>query len=856
MASVHLDQSLADKMVNEAVRTHAEAKFHGNVQRTVQEIQQGNCEVCGSVSGCIARQVGVYLGQMDRNVKAVFMYQPDFSNPRPVLGNEPVPMRKGGINLVAWVGRKSAAFNSLSSTLETVITERRRKMRCKDALASCYVLDIQTVEETEVLENRGQALIVNSPLIRTEQLWKRPEMKGQAEGRLPDSAPKEFALSKTGANPESTFLEALFSEAMAIEQLPVEEMHTFEPRLQEIKVDLIRRLLSDQSRFIEVGREWLTLFDLAEIARRKIGGGQVGGEAAGLILAARILQNELKEPLKSSIKIPESYYLGADLFYAFMAKNQLMRWNYQKYKPDEQIRSEYPLIREAFRAGDFPADILQELAGVLGKIGSKPLIVRSSSLLEDSFGSAFAGKYEFVLCPNQAKPEENLKELVKAIATVYASTLCPEALLYRQIRGLRDYDERMGVLIQPLQGERFERYFLPVAAGVALSRNLYRWAPQIRAEDGFVRMVWGLATSAVERASNNPPRLVALSHPSLQPSDSAHPEWSFCQQFVDVVDLEENCCKTLPVHEVISPQYPPIHLVAQHKESDYFTPLHGRLMQADIPNMAITFNEFLSKTEFAPMLSQTLRTLEKHYHAPVDLGFTVQVLDLEEYPPLLSLSLLHCRRQDYLAGERPAPLPLSLAPEKVLFKTRYMVPRGFITGIQRVLFVTPEGYDRLPDQAARDALRLAIYQLNALLGVKKFICVGPGQWGATNPNQGVYINYADIHNAAALVELYGPLGRSQPDPALGTYAFQDLMEAHIYPLAVSMDQPDSLLNQAFLYETPSQLEKTIKPAPVLAGCLRLIEVAAFAPGCHLEISMDDEKAQAVAYFQPDSPDQR
>src|SRR5665811_1456785 len=115
MASVHLDQSLADKMVHEAVRTHAEAKFHGNVQRTVQEIQQGNCEVCGSVSGCIARQVGVYLGQMDRTVKAVFMYQPDFSNPRPVLGNEPVPMRKGGINLVAWVGRKSAAFNSLSS---------------------------------------------------------------------------------------------------------------------------------------------------------------------------------------------------------------------------------------------------------------------------------------------------------------------------------------------------------------------------------------------------------------------------------------------------------------------------------------------------------------------------------------------------------------------------------------------------------------------------------------------------------------------------------------------------------------------------------------------------------------------
>ena len=321
-----------------------------------------------------------------------------------------------------------------------------------------------------------------------------------------------------------------------------------------------------------------------------------------------------------------------------------------------------------------------------------------------------------------------------------------------------------------------------------------------------------------------------------------------------MVDLEDNCCKTLPVHEVISPSYPPIRLIAQHKEADYFIPLHGRLLQADIPNLAITFNEFLAKTEFAPMLSKILHTLEKHYGAPVDVGFTVQILDLEEYPPALSLSLLHCRRQGYLAGNKPAPLPVALPPEKVAFKTRFMVPRGAISGIRHVLFVTPEGYDRLAGlarQAGRDALRQAIYQLNALLGEKKFICVGPGAWGATNPRLGVYIDYADIHNAAALVELYGQTGRSQPDPALGTYAFQDLMEAAIYPLTVSLDQPDAQFNRAFFYETPSRLEDTIKPAPELAGCLRLIAVADFAPGCHLAISMDDEKALAVAYFRPD-----
>jgi hypothetical protein len=854
MASVHLDQSLADKMINDALRAHAEAKFNGNSQRVLQEIQQGNCEVCGAVSECIARQVGAYLGQMDRTVKAVFRYEPDYARPRLQSGGAQSALRKGGINLVAWVGRRSAAFNSLSSTLETVVSERRRKMRCKDAQAACYVLDIQTVEETETLENRGMSLVVNSPVVRSQQLWKRPEMKGTTDEHLAEPQPKEISLRGGGSNPESTFMEALFSEARAIEQLPAAEMKTFVPRLQEIKLDLIRRLVSDQPRYVEVAQQWLSIPDLAEIVRRKIGGGQIGGEAAGLVLAACILRGELPQGLRSSVKMPQSFYLGADLFYTYMAKNQLMRWNYQKYKPEEQIRSEYPLIREAFRAGDFPADILQELRGVLAKIGPNPLIVRSSSLLEDSFGPAFAGRYEFILCPNQGTPEENLKELVKAIATVYASTLNPEALLYRQVRGLRDYDERMGVLIQPLQGERFGDYFLPVAAGVALSRNLYRWAPQIRAEDGFLRLVWGLATSAVERASNNPPRLVALSHPTLQPVDADHPEWSFCQQMVDVVDLKENCCKTLPVHQLITPQYPPIRLIAQLQESEYFGSLRGRVLQADIPRLAITFDELLGKTEFAPMLRQVLKTLEKHYEAPVDIGFTAQLHDLDEFPPTVSLSILHCRRQEYLSSNKPVPLPAGLTPERVLFKTRFMVPRGFVSNIHQVVFISPQGYDHLSGRAAYEDLRQALSQLNSALEAKQFICVGPGQWAAPNPHMGIDVSYGDVYKTAALVELHGTAGvagHTLPDPALGTYVFHNMMEAAIYPLSLSLDQPDAALNEAFFYEAPNRVEKYIKLAPSLVGCLRLIEVADFAPGCHLEISMNDEKGLAVAYIQPD-----
>jgi phosphoenolpyruvate synthase/pyruvate phosphate dikinase len=163
---------------------------------------------------------------------------------------------------------------------------------------------------------------------------------------------------------------------------------------------------------------------------------------------------------------------------------------------------------------------LVELKDLLENIGKKPLIVRPSSLLEDNFGTAFAGKYDIHFCPNQGSPKDNLEELTHAIAGTFASTLKPEALLYRRSKGLQDYDERMAILIQLVQGDSYGRYFLPHGAGVAFSHNLYRRNQQIRREDGFARLVWGLGTRAVERVGNDYPRPVALSHPTLQPDDT------------------------------------------------------------------------------------------------------------------------------------------------------------------------------------------------------------------------------------------------------------------------------------------------------------------------------------------------
>ncbi|MEJ2752873.1 MAG: PEP/pyruvate-binding domain-containing protein, partial [Chloroflexota bacterium] len=321
-------------------------------------------------------------------------------------------------------------------------------------------------------------------------------------------------------NPEIAPWELLFRQGELYEQLPEDELAAVHHHLEEIKVVLIKRLISDQLPYIGVAKRIFSIADLRRIYRRRIGTGKIGGKSAGFLLAWRILQEpdpETGEDLSDTIEIPDSYFLGTEVLYEFRLKNDLDYLMNQKYRPLPEIREEYPHIVEAHLKGEFPKKIVERLREVLADFGSSPIIVRSSSLLEDNFGYAFAGKYNSYFCPNQGTAEENLEELLHAIKLVFASTLNPDALLYRQKHNLIDYDERMAVLIQRVRGKPYHDYFFPSVAGVAFSENPFRWNPKIRREEGFLRMVWGMGTRAVDRVANDYPRMIALSHPQLRP---------------------------------------------------------------------------------------------------------------------------------------------------------------------------------------------------------------------------------------------------------------------------------------------------------------------------------------------------
>jgi hypothetical protein len=857
MFNVQVDQDLTDKMVEQAIAECAEMAFAGDNRRARRALLQGRCESCKAVTDSLVRQISEFLGQVDRTVKAIYRYEPVEEAQTGLAANGDISPGHAGINLVAWVERKSAALGALVDTLETALSASQTKIGCVKATPACSTLDLQMVDDRDVREKRGFGLLVDAPYFRVKPVWQRPEeplpetVETAGEVRrvqfaLPDSFEPELI-------PESRLLE----HAFAIESIPAGERANLEHHLTELKVTLIRRMISDQLAYIDIAKRWFTVADLQNIYQRRIGFGRVGGKSAGMLLAARILNEVADNEIRAALQVPDSYFLGSDLIYIFMAMNGLMYWNDQKYKPDDQIWAEYGQIQKEFQEGKFPPEILAELEQLLARIDNKPLIVRSSSQLEDNFGTSFAGKYDSFFLPNQGAPEENLAALVNAISRTYASTLKPEALLYRRSKGLQDYDERMAVLIQVVQGEKFGRYFLPHASGVAFSRNIYRWSPQIRREDGFARLVWGLGTRAVQRTGDDYPRLVALSHPTLQPDESAEAIRHYSQQYVDLIDLQDNTFKTLPVHEVLTPGYAPLRLIAQLEQDGYFITPRMLVQSADVPRLAVTFHEFLQRTSFAAMLSRLLRLLEKHFHTSVDVEFTIQIPDPRAIKPAIQVGLLQCRPQSYLKSTPPVHIPEHIPGENIIFSTTYMVPQGHLRDIRYVLFVKPENYLGLATATQRSQVSQVIARLNNLLGEKTFVCVGPGRWGSTNLDLGVYVSYADIHHAAALVEVSGDEVGTAPEASFGTHFFQDLMEAQIYPLALSLNDENSQFNREFFYKAPNCLDQFLSVDATIADCINLIEVSSFRPGTQLELIMDDEKGEALAFLtaitSPDFP---
>jgi hypothetical protein len=612
---------------------------------------------------------------------------------------------------------------------------------------------------------------------------------------------------------------------------------------------LIRRFLTDQLDFISVAKHYIRVLDFGEVLDHILPTesryGRLGGKAAGLILANSILQEARREGrLEAEHKIPDSYFLPSNGILEFIEHNDLDELINVKYKTREEVREEYPLVERLFKSGAFPPTIHKGLEEMLYQIGEVPLVVRSSSLLEDRIGHAFSGKYKSLFISNRGTLEARLAELEDAIAEVYASIFHPDPIEYRHERGLIDFQEQMGVLIQKVVGREAGGMLFPAFAGVAFSRCEMRWSPRIRHTDGMARLVLGLGTRAVDRTVADYPVLVALEQPALRAVQRPDEVYRYSQHDVDVVDLRENQFESLPLTSFMQRAgraIPNMNRIFSLFRDDQILPMVGILAQLDPDELVVTFDGLL-KSPFPRELKRMLDLLEEGLGEPVDVEFAH---DGEDF------YMLQCRALSRGAMAQRVEVPLDVSADHKVFSANRYVQMGQVRDLEYVVLVDPRDYDDLETREQMLRVARAVGAVNKALPQRRFLLMGPGRWGSRGDIKlGVPVTYADICHTTILVEIARQKGSYVPDVSFGTHFFNDLVESGINYLPLYPDDPEVVWNDAFFNDSPNCLAEVVPEFADMDGVVRVIHVPDVANGSHLQVIMDAEADKALGFLAP------
>jgi hypothetical protein len=653
-------------------------------------------------------------------------------------------------------------------------------------------------------------------------------------------------------NPQSTLGE-ITSSIERFHHLASQGLELSFPRERAFRVSLIRRLLSDDSTFIGIAKRFIDVNDFYELLRRVIhptgSHGKLGGKAAGLFLASQVLKAVGKgNPLLRGVKTPKTWYLTSDSILNFIETNDLEEIVEQKYEDIGHVRQEYPYIVHVFKNSPLPPEIINGLSVALDDLGDSPLIVRSSSLLEDRIGASFAGMYKSLFIANQGSKRERLVSLMDAITEVFASTFGPDPIEYRSEHGLVDFHEEMGVLIQEVAGTRAGKYFMPAFSGVAFSSNEFRWSRRIKREDGLLRMVPGLGTRAVDRMSDDYPILVAPGQPTLRVNVTIDEQVRYSPRKVDVINLETNQLESVDVADLMREcgnDYPLTQQLVSILRDDRLQPVTGLGFDPAHDHVVMTFDGLISRTTFVEQIRTINEALQAEFHMPVDIEFAHDGKDLY---------LVQCRPQSYGSASQPATIPHDLDPDRIVFTANRYVSNGTVAGITHIVYVDPMRYGELTERHDLLNVGRAVSRLNEILPKRQFILMGPGRWGSRGDIKlGVSVTYSDINSSAMLLEIARKQKDYVPELSFGTHFFQDLVEASIRYLPLYPDEKGIVFNEEFLTRSENIFAGLLPEFEHLAGTIRVIDVSRATGGLTLQVLMNGETDEAVAFLS-DAPE--
>lgn len=518
-----------------------------------------------------------------------------------------------------------------------------------------------------------------------------------------------------------------------------------------------------------------------------IGSGTIGGKGRSLLFAIKELRASGDESL-TGVTFPRSRYIGADVFDEFIAQIPELDELRAHGTPEE--------IEEAFLARPLPDYVLEPLALFLCELRD-PIVVRSSSMLEDSLKYSFAGKYMSPFYRNGDRPiGERVEAVAREIKRVYSRTFFPAAVSYRKKHGLGE--DRMGIAIMRVSGRWRGDWYYPTTAGVGYSYNGRRWTSRINREDGLIRMVFGLGTMSTKRGYA---RTYSLTNPFLRPEGSdAFKVMKHAQEHFNAISRETGEMANVDIKEVWRdsfrwhPDFSTYAALYLYDEShgyfssldraSIFSPAEGKVCMPFemFPKVHKKFFETMSK--LMPLLQQKMGTY-------ADIEFAYEPTDN-------SLELLQSRPLWIPALEAASARP-DLADGKIILRADRMVTDGMRKGIKHIVYVDPDIYGATDEF---QAIARALGAMNESLANDRYILVAPGRVGSSNPKLGVPVRYDEIVNTSCIVEVGIQRTGHMPELSYGTHFFSDLETDGVLYMPVFAGERDNVFNETWFNETP------------------------------------------------------
>lgn len=574
--------------------------------------------------------------------------------------------------------------------------------------------------------------------------------------------PKAFRrLSDNNYLSKWLFARGLFAVGKEVKRLKIKDDSDIE-NIRQANIRLIHDYRINQAQGVVARYNPDTFNDTIWFSR--LGSSSLGGKARGLAFLNHVLQkyNLYDKWQDVRVLVPRTMVITTEFFDRFIYDNGL-QYVIESDLSDEEILSE-------FVASTLPHDLNEALRQFI-RVSRRPLAVRSSSKLEDSYYQPFAGVYSTYMIPSTENEDQQLRLLGKAIKSVYAAVYFAAARGYITSTANVISEEKMAVVIQEVCGEEQNGLYFPTLSGVARSINFYPVGHE-KAEDGIVKAAYGLGKVVVDGeqvlrfSPRFPKHVMQTSTPELTMSETQKSILALSMQpdkFKTSVDDAVNL-KRMTISEC--EQFESLKDVASTFDYE-----NQRIVDSCYPHgpRFITFAPMLKFNTFP--LTDIIRTLldiaQQEIKCPVEIEFAATMNNTNNLPAVFNVLQIRPISADSLNAKVDWD---TIDQSDPLILSDSALGTGQISGIRDVIYLKKNAFDKM---RTRDMARTLREWNIAMRNAKKnYVLIGFGRWGSSEATLGVPVQWSDISEAKAIVEC--SLDDFRVDPSQGSHFFQNM----------------------------------------------------------------------------------